>query len=194
MHEHQLTGQNSHKLLRWTARILLITAIFATCVTLKGQAEFNGWAINPKVGIGIGTNFGGVGAGLEFNLITNQSVSSFDVYLGEDTRYFFGDNNSKFRQVGIMFGKYTDKKHIRIMYQGGLAPTWGILRGYYTDMGDYVEPESFMTIGLVGKLGLKIVPSHNVSLGIDLQGNLNLKNPMFMPSISIEFGKLRARD
>jgi hypothetical protein len=193
MHEQRLKSQNSRKLLQWTAGIILTLSALLTCVPLNGQAEFNGYAFNPKAGICIGKDFQGFGAGLEFSLITNKSVWSFDVYLAENMS-ILGDSNAKFRQAEILFGKYIGTEHTRLQYQGGLAPTWGIKKGYYTDTGDYIEEESYMTFGLTGKLGLKLLVSHSVSFGVDLQGNLNLKNPMFFPSVSIEIGKLRERD
>jgi hypothetical protein len=193
MKQLHLKSQVSRRLLRWIFRIFLTVSAFAMFVPLNGQDEFNGYAFNPKAGICIGKDFEGFGAGLEFSLITNQSIWSFDVYLGENMS-ILGDSNARFRQVEILFGKYIGTRQLRLQYQGGFAPTWGIKKGYYTDTGDYIEEESYMTFGLTGKLGLKILVSHSVSLGVDLQGNLNLKNPMFFPSVSIEIGKLRERD
>jgi hypothetical protein len=189
MQDHYLKDQISCNLMRWTARILLTVAAILTYVPLNGQTGFKGYALNPKAGLCVGKNFGGFGAGLEFNLITNQSLFSFDVYLGNDLS-ILGDSNAKFRQLGILFGKYIGTRQLRLQYEGGIAPTWGTKKGYYTDT-DYVEEEDYFTFGLTAKIGLKILLSPSVSFGADIQGNLNPKNPMFFPSVSIEIGRLK---
>ena len=191
MHELHLKSQNTQKLLQRAARILLTISVFMIYIPLNGQDEFKGWAVNPKVGICTGTDFEGFGAGLEFSLIANRSLLSFDVYLGEDFN-LLGDNTAKFRQMEILFGQYIGTNYVRLQYQGGIAPTWGVKDSYYIE-GEYFEAEPYLTLGLTGKIGLKLLLSDSVSLGVDLQGNLNLKNPMFFPSVSIEIGKLRER-
>lgn len=193
MQEHRFRNQFSCKPLRWIVGLIFTLSALLTCVPLNGQDEFKGWAVNPKAGLCLGTDFEGVGAGLEFSLITNRKLWSFDVYLGEDFN-LLGDNTTKFRQIEILFGQYIGTQSVRLQYQGGLAPTWGVRDSYYKDTGEYFEDEPYLTLGLTGKIGLKLLLSHSVSLGVDLQGNLNLKNPMFFPSISIEIGKLRERD
>jgi hypothetical protein len=191
MHQHYSKNAVPRKLLQWTARALLTLSVFLTCLPLNGQAEFEGSAFNPKVGLYLSKSFQGFSAGMEFNYIRNQNVLSVDFITSAE--FTFSDEPSKYHQIEVLFGRYTDARGIRIHYQGGIAPTWCTQRGHWDD-NSYIEATSYFTLGLTGKLGLKIIPSQKVSFGVDLHGNLNLKNPSLIPMFSIEFRMLRERD
>ena len=150
--------------------------------------EFDGFAINPKIGPGF-TKLGGndlPSAGLEINILKNKFIYSLD-YI---THNFLDQN-----QIGIMMGKYKGDKYFRIQYQAGINMFWG----KYSTTGT-TQPwintsggssSSFYTVGAITKVGLKFIPLKNLSIGTDLLINLNFKNTMFMPILSIEIGKLR---
>jgi hypothetical protein len=84
-----------------------------------------------------------------------------------------------------MAGKYYGDRLFRIELQGGIAPIWQI------GLHEGSEPEKFTTVGFVLKTGFKFIPLPFFSIGIDLQSNLNPKKALFMPLISLEFGRLR---
>jgi hypothetical protein len=85
-----------------------------------------------------------------------------------------------------MAGKYYGDKLFRAQLQGGIAAIREIGPSEPSD-------PNFFTAGLVLKTGLKFIPLHFLSLGLDLQSNLNFKKPLFMPLLSIEIGRLRAK-
>lgn len=192
MYATPFASEVSIKTIKQTVRLLLAVCVFLTHLTAIGQVDFKGYAFNPKAGICLGTDFQGFGAGFEFELLRNKRIISLDLYAGEEFA-LFDDDAAKFRQMGILFGGYWGSGHVRIQYQGGVAPTWGILNGYYNE-AEYVDSKPYFTFGLTGKLGLKLMVSHFMSLGVDIQGNLNPKNPVFYPSLSIEIGRLKERN
>ena len=53
------------------------------------------------------------------------------------------------------------------------------------------ESKDFIALGVATKIGFKIIPFSFLSIGIDLQANINLENTVFIPFISVEIGKLR---
>jgi len=191
MHQQSPISPVSRKRLKLTERAVLTPFVFLTCLSLNGQDEFDGYALNPKVGLYISKIFPGFSAGLEFNTIRKQNVLSIGFTTSAELSV--GDEFAKFHQVEVLYGRYMDTKGIRIHYQGGIAPTWGTTKGYYDD-NSYIEATTYWTLGLTAKLGLKIIASQKVSFGVDLHGNLNLKNPSFIPMFSIEFRTLRERD
>ena len=177
--------------MKLTARALVTVSLLFTYLCVNGQTEFKGFYFNPKLGMCLGMDMEGFGAGLELGLIRDQRILSFDFYAGEEF-VLFGGTPAQFRQLGISFGGYRGSNQARIQFQGGVAPTWGILDSYYTET-DYVEHKPYFTVGLTGKIGLQLFMSHSISIGVDLQGNLNMKNPTFFPSVSLEIGSLKER-
>ena len=107
-----------------------------------------------------------------------------DFYQFEEIRYFSSDEDI-FRQAGIMAGKYYGDRLFRVQLQGGIAPIWQIGSREGSETG------KFTTAGVALKTGLKFIPLPFFSIGIDLQGNINPEKTLFMPFISLEFGKLR---
>jgi hypothetical protein len=87
---------------------------------------------------------------------------------------------------------------VRFQYQSGIGIFWGTLR---TDEYDK-ENLSFLfnnayftkevsTVGFPLKIGGRYIPFKFLSIGIDLQANLNFQKSIFRPMLSIEIGKLR---
>ena len=171
-------------------KIFLIFLLFQFNNKLLSQdlKKIDGFAINPKIGPAF-TMLGGnnlPSAGLEFNILKNKFIYSLD-YIAHN---FLNQN-----QIAIMMGKYKGDKYFRIQYQAGINMFWG----KYSTTGT-TQPwintsvgnsSSFYTLGAITKVGLKFIPLKNLSIGTDLLINLNLKETMFMPMLSIEIGKLR---
>ena len=167
--------------------LILILLQFNNKLLSQELKEFNGFAINPKIGPAF-TKLGGndlPSVGMEINILKNNFIYSLD-YIGHN----FLDQN----QLGIMIGKYKGEKYFRIQYQAGINMFWG---EYSTPgqtqpwVGGSGSTSSFFTAGAVSKVGLKFIPLKNLSIGVDLQVNINLEKTMFMPMLSIEIGKLR---
>tara|TARA_B100000963_G_scaffold251114_1_gene219994 strand:+ start:133 stop:714 length:582 start_codon:yes stop_codon:yes gene_type:complete len=170
--------------------IILIFLLFQFNNKLLSQDlnKIDGFAINPKIGPAF-TKLGGnnlPSAGIEINILKNKFIYSLD-YIAHN----FLDQN----QIGIMMGKYKGEKYFRIQYKAGINIFWGkhsttgtTQPWFNTSRG---SSSSFYTVGAITKVGLKFIPLKNLSIGTDLLINLNFKNTMFMPMLTIEIGKLR---
>lgn len=181
----------------------LLTTIFLIISFIDNYGQdfkFNpdGFSINPKLAYYNWTNDdGGFMGGAEINLLQNDFVFSADYYRYEEWILFSPTPGEYFNQIGLMLGKYKGDRLFRFQYQAGLATFWGLKRTELIKEGsgifssDKYESDNFFTIGLTTKLGFKIVPLTFLSIGIDLQTNINPENTVYMPMISIEIGKLR---
>lgn len=168
-------------------------------MSTNGQQENWGFSINPKIGFyNLSNENSGLISGQEMYFFRNKIIYSIDFYGGKELDFIGSPSpNESFRSVGFMIGKYEGDKVFRFTYQGGLSLFWGERRTDLKQKGtdffasDIYNTKDFITVGIPVKLGFKIVPSRFFSIGIDLQANLNLENPVYMPMISFEFGKLR---
>jgi hypothetical protein len=162
----------------------IFISMFLLITPVLSQNAKPGFAVNPKTGIFLWPNHenGGV-FGVEANFLHKGWIFSVDFFQFQEINLLSSDEDM-FRQVGIMAGKYYGDGLFRVQLQGGFAPIWQI------GAPDESDPH-FSTVGLVLKTGFKFIPLHFFSIGIDLQGNLNSKKPLFMPLVSIEFGRLR---
>ena len=179
-----------------TLILLMIIQIDNYGQSLKFNPE--GYSINPKLAYyNWTTDDGGFMGGAEINFLQNNYIFSGDYYKYEEWVLFSPTPGEYFNQIGLMIGKYKGNRLFRFQYQAGLASFWGLKRtelikkgsGFFSS--DKYQSDNFFTVGLTTKLGFKIVPLTFLSIGIDLQTNINLENTVYMPMISIEIGKLR---
>jgi len=163
--------------------LIAVFLLLYTNELMTGQSKLDGFALfNPKFGL-YGSFKGGLPGyvfGDEFNFLKKKMIFSLDYYHCKFT--FIGSKVEKFDQFDLLFGKYLDYNSFRIQFQGGLGTIKGIT---------YNESEKIFTLGIPLKIGLKYLISKSVSIGLDLQANLNLKYPIYMPMLSIEFGALK---
>ncbi|MFP4026055.1 MAG: hypothetical protein ACLFVR_16155 [Thiohalospira sp.] len=180
---------------------LTIAFILFAFISVSGQEDnfsIDGFSINPKLGIynWVEDDAGFIG-GVEFKVLKNKFLYSVDFYRYEELVIFSPTPAEYYNQIGVMMGKFVGERLFRFQYQGGIAPIWGTKRTKLVKEGsgvfatDYYENKNFFTVGLVTKFGFKIVPSRFLSIGFDLQTNINLENTTYMSMISIEIGKLR---
>lgn len=167
----------------FTSLVIVLSFLF---IPVFSQTQTTGFSVNPKTGIYRAKIEAGAVFGVETNYLRNGWMFSADFYQFHEIHLFSSDEEI-FRQVGIMAGKYYGDRLFRVQLQGGLAPIWEI------GPRDSSEPEKFSTVGLALKTGFKFIPVHFLSIGLDLQGNLNPKKSLFMPLVSIEFGRLREK-
>ena len=178
--------------------ILVFVFLLSLYSGASGQSTFKGFSVNPKFGAysQFKENQGFTG-GIEFNRFNGNTIYSVDYFLFGEFSLMDPVPNDVFNQIGFMIGRYTGNKYFRIEYQGGLAPFFGKIRTESlsgtpgTPSYRYYEEDKFFTLGLAVKLGFKIVPLKQISLGIDVQTNLNLKQPVFFPCLSLEIGRLK---
>ncbi|HAA15003.1 MAG TPA: hypothetical protein DCE41_26240 [Cytophagales bacterium] len=106
------------------------------------------------------------------------------------------------QQVDVMMGKTGGEYLLRWHAHGGLGAIWGIR---FADDGLSCDrpsemldgpfctriTESFWYPSVSGKVGVKFVPAHYLSLGLDLQTILTPAGGTFFPMLSAEIGLLR---
>ncbi|MBN1182847.1 MAG: hypothetical protein JXB49_11205 [Bacteroidales bacterium] len=171
----------------------IITLSFSGMI--YGQFKIDGYSVNPKVGGFNSQKFTGGVAGVELNGFKSHTLYSIDYYAGDDIS-LFATPSECFNQVDFMIGKYIGDDYFRIQGQAGLGAVWGTTRGkqLYSEglFGTvHYEKDPYFSLGIPVKLGFKVIPSRFVSLGIDVQGNANFENSLYMYMLSIEIGKLR---
>ena len=162
---------------------ITICLLLCTDELMKGQSKLDGFALfNPKFGL-YGSFKGGLPGyvfGDEINFLKKKMIFSLDYYHCKFT--FIGSKVEKFDQFDFLFGKYLDYNSFRIQFQGGLGTFKGIT---------YNESKKIFTLGIPLKIGLKYLVSKSVSIGLDLQANVNFKYPIYMPMLSLELGELK---
>jgi hypothetical protein len=165
-----------------------------------GQDEAEKFAINPK--LGMFNNFSSVDGfvyGTEMNLLKNNLLYSIDYYRLDEFNILGPLPSVVNNHAGFMLGNYKGDRYFRVNYQAGLSMFWGNKRTHIISSGsgwfgpDTYATEDFYTIGIPVKLGFKVIPFHFMAIGIDFQANINLKNPVIMPLISLELGNLREK-
>jgi hypothetical protein len=159
---------------------------------LNGQTKMDGYSVNPKLGAfnyKSGDDLSGV-AGVEINTFKNHIIYAVDYYHYEEF-VLFANPTEKYNQIDFLIGKYIGDKLFRFQYQGGIGTFWGFRRGDRIGDSFNYKKNNFFTAGIPLKLGFKILPARFISIGIDLQANLNLKKPTSMALLSFEFGNLR---
>ena len=174
-----------------------ITVILASLfyITNYGQTKFDDYAVNLKPGAysELAKSVGGVCLGFDYDLLKRNTVITIG-YNGGRPLNIFSRSPQKINQIYFMYGKFIDIKNktLRLQYQIGLAPTFGVIRGnfLYKEPGwfgaNHYEKIPFLTIGIPVKLGFKIMPSRQTSIGIDLLANFNTKKSVLMPMLNIE--------
>ena len=138
--------------------------------------------------------------GVEINAFSKSFLFSVGYYYGEDYDFLDETPTEKYNQLNLLFGKYHDSKNekFRFQYQGGIGMFWGTLRtDEYDDensglFNDAYFTKEISTVGFPLKIGGRYIPFKFLSIGIDLQANLNFKKSIFRPMLSIEIGKLRS--
>lgn len=179
----------------------IIPVIIISILSIRSafcQDEIERFAINPKMGMYNSLNKSdGFAYGIEIGIEQNELLYSLDYYRLDEFTLFGPNPSENYNQLGIMTGDYIGEQYWRLHYQTGLSLFWGTKRtnlisggsGWFG--GSTYDTENFYTIGLPVKLGFKFVPFWFLAIGIDLQANVNLRNSVIMPLISLELGNLR---
>jgi hypothetical protein len=138
--------------------------------------------------------------GLEANIFHNSYIYSAGYYFGNDNEsgYTSGPRpREEYNQINLLFGKYNGNNKWRFQYQAGLGWIWGTLRTDVRDISsnqyyfDTYLTKGFYAVGVPLKIGGRFIPIKFMSLGIDVQANLNIISPTIRPMLSLEVGRLR---
>ena len=177
--------------------ILIILFIFAYTSTIQSQS-IDKYSISIKGTMDLLTDY--YSEGVEINAFSKSFLYSVGYYYGEDYEFLKDTPTEKYNQLNLLFGKYHNSKNekFRFQYQGGIGMFWGTIRTDEYDEGNsniitnaYITKE-ISTIGFPLKIGGRYIPFKFLSIGIDLQANLNFEKSVIRPMLSIEIGKLRS--
>jgi len=125
--------------------------------------------------------------GLELDFHRNDMLYTLQYYRFIEFNFF--DNSAERTQIGFQIGKQSDYKLLRFVYQAGLAYYGGANVGFeYRD-----TYKSVSTIGLTTKVGLRFMPLSFLSIGLDLETNINSKESIYMPMFKIGIGRIRSK-
>ena len=138
--------------------------------------------------------------GIEINAFSQNFLYSIGFYRSTDERLFGDRPYEKYNQLNFLFGGYADtkKEKFRFQYQAGIGMFWGTLRtDEYDDENSTLLTNAYFTkevstVGFPLKIGGRYIPFEFLSIGIDLQANLNFQKSIIVPMLSIEIGKLRS--
>lgn len=137
--------------------------------------------------------------GVELNVFSRSFMYSLGYISGDE--YVSSDQLPKERHtmINALIGKYIDSKNqkFRFQYQAGIGLFWATLR---TDeikheifLGNTYFTETVRSVGVPLKIGGRYMPFSFMSIGIDIQANLNSKRSNTRPMLSIEFGNIRSK-
>ena len=138
--------------------------------------------------------------GFEINAFSNSYLYSIGYYYGEDYEVLGDSPTEKYNQLNLLFGKYIDAKNEewRFQYQAGIGMFWGKLRTDELDndnsniLTNHYITKNVTTVGFSIKIGGRYVPFNFLSIGVDLQANINFEKSIIRPMLSIEIGKLKS--
>ena len=137
--------------------------------------------------------------GIEANVLSKKYLFSVGYYFGEDNELWVSPPE-KYKQLNLLFGGYSDSKNekFRFQYQAGLGVFWGRFRTDQIDTENsgllhtaYFTKDINPTIALPIKIGRRYIPFPSMSIGVDIQVNINEHTSLLRPMLSIEIGKLR---
>lgn len=178
----------------------ILTLLFIVMSVLIAQSQtVDKYSVSGKITMDLLAE--NIFEGVELNILSNNYICSVGYYFGNDYKSaLFGPKpRNIYKQANLLFGKYIDTKNekFRFQYQGGVGVFWGEIRvdehrgGKSAFIFTYYPTKKILTVGVPIKIGGRYIPFKFLSIGIDLQTNLNLKKPILRPMLSIEIGKLR---
>ena len=185
----------------------LVFVLFLFSILSSGQNRIDGYAISPKMGVLYSSGINeGLAGGVEVSILKKSRIYSL-VFSGGGEFISFDMPREEMNFLDALYGGFKDfNNHLfRIQYQGGIGVVWGVKRGEYLYSSggtggwfnlfstSHYKRLSYFNIGIPIKIGFKIIPLRQLSIGIDLLANINSGSPSLMPMISLEFGKLRAK-
>ena len=178
----------------------LLISLFLIMHSLFSQAQlkFDKYSISGKLSTNIWTPM--YIEGIEINTFSRQYLYSIGYYKGNDNSLFSDQPPEQYNQLNLLAGKFTDTKNkkFRFQYQGGIGMFWGTVRTNEFDkensnlLTNAYFTKQISTVGLPAKIGGRYIPFKFLSIGIDMQANLNFKKSIIRNMLTIEIGKLRS--
>lgn len=194
----KVTTENDIKInvMKKTTLILLFTVLNVSLVHSQGIDNYS-ISVKGTTNIFKSNEFF---EGIEINAFSQHFLYSMGFYRSNDQTLFGDKPYEKYNQLNLLFGKYADTKNkkFRFQYQAGIGMFWGSLRTDEFDaensslLNNAYFTKEVSTVGFPLKIGGRYIPFEYLSIGIDLQANLNFQKSIITPMLSIEIGKLRS--
>ncbi|MDG1685451.1 MAG: hypothetical protein P8H63_05380 [Flavobacteriaceae bacterium] len=136
--------------------------------------------------------------GVEINAFSRSFVYSLGYISGDE--YVSSDYLPKERHtmINALIGKYIDSKNqkFRFQVQTGIGLLLVTKEDVMTFPSNGISVEQTIgprTLGFPVKVGGRFLPFSFLSIGIDIQANLNSKRSNTRPMLSVEFGNIRSK-
>lgn len=178
-------------------KLALIFLLSITNILIIQSQVLEKYSVSVKGTMDILTDY--YSEGIEINAFSKSTLCSVGYYYGEDYEFIGDMPTEKYNQLNLLYGKYLDTKNnkFRFQYQAGIGMFWGTLRTKELDktstgfLTNKYYTKKVSTVGFPLKVGGRYIPFKFLSIGIDLQANLNLQKSIFRPMLSLEIGKIR---
>lgn len=185
--------------------LLLLLSAFGS---IYGQIRTPYYSLSLRAGtsLGLHANEGSVfGGGIHIYTLSKKMLSmNYNRKDELDFSFFEGVSPyERINEMNVLYGHYVSTEWLRFEFQLGLALVWGTARGDriypQSSYADYkfmtslfsttlYEEIPFTTVGFPFRVGLKFTPWKNLSLGMELQGNINNYSSSFSNLFCIEIG------
>jgi hypothetical protein len=153
--------------------------------------------VTDGVGVYYSSSSEGFGFNVSADYLKNQNYWKLR-YIRISEFYIFGPNPSElFNDIGLLYGRVTKSKIIRLSISGGIGVLAGTMRGAFLHSGtgwfpsDVYEHKHILTPTIPLELELSLIPIKYIGVGIAGFANLNFENSMVGFMIKIEFGRIR---
>ncbi|ALO13753.1 hypothetical protein L21SP5_00071 [Salinivirga cyanobacteriivorans] len=171
----------------------LVLSILCSFNAVQAQTGFQGFALNPQAGF---FNKDGLVYGGDVDIAWDKMVYSAGYHVLEEHSIASSDRPLEtYEHYSFMLGKNLDRGKIRIQYLGGIAPFLKTKRTNeiieLDDGGNTYATEDIWVVGLSIKAGVKYIPFRFMSVGVDFIANFNKETPLYIPTLSVEFGLLK---
>ena len=186
---------------RFTMNLLLF-GLFLFCMNSHIKAQQTENLKNKNLywaDVGVGLNFGNNNEYLSGTVSANYTNNDM-LYKLRYTRYelfeIMGSNNKHFNEIGGMIGIAKTKKLVRLSASGGL----GFVTGKLTEKFVYQEggtttvrgnTENIFALCVPLEAEVVLTPVKFAGIGLFVNGNINLKVPLFGAGIKLSIGKLQ---
>jgi len=185
----------------------VLPVLLVLCINFGyAQEKIIGFTINHKFGLrsGLREN-GGATFGMNFNAFSEKNVYTIGYNKIEEINFLFTTYypHEDFHEIYTMFGHFDRKRISRFQYQIGLSVLWGVARGkqiftnnnykfgpYGLSLGSskQFERKDFVTIGIPLMVAYHLHIGEIMSLGLELNTNINYISTTFNLVLCMEFG------
>lgn len=178
-------------------KLILLLAIFLFNISVFQSQIIDKYSISGKGTLDPFSDF--YFEGVDINVFSKSFLYTIGYYYGEDYEFFGDTSNEHYNQLNLLFGKYIDLQHqnFRIRYQAGIGMFWGALKNDEYDkenstfLNDAYFTDEVSTIGFPIKIGGRYIPFKFLSIGVDIQANLNFEKSIIRPMLCLDIGKLK---